>query len=110
MRCLEWIDEYVKKSRNPIELHTGVLNRMLYVICTTAITGYFNPYNKQTHREKVVGFEDFMKEPLVQEALSHAPRKGINLQRRIILTLISFRMYKAISLLGWLRRKQLENK
>ena len=110
VRCLEWIDEYVKKSRNPIELHTGVLNRMLYVICTTAITGYFNPYNKQIHREKVVGFEDFMKEPLVQEALSHAPRKGINLQRRIILTLISFRMYKAISLLGWLRRKQLENK
>lgn len=110
VRCFEWIDEYVKKSRNPIELHPGVLNRMLYVICTTAITGYFNPYNKQTHREKVAGFEDFMKERLVQEALSHAPRKGINLQRRIILSLISFRMYKAISLLGWLRRKQLENK
>ena len=110
VRCLEWIDEYVKKSRNPIELHTGVLNRMLYVICTTAITGYFNPYNKQTHREKVVGFEDFMKEPLVQEAMGYAPRKGMNIQRKIILYFIKFRMYKVIALLGWIRRKQLENK
>lgn len=110
VRCLEWIDEYVKKSRNPIDLHSGVLNRMLYVICTTAITGYFNPYNMQSHKEKVDGFRDFMKEPLVREAMSQAPRKGLNIQRKIILSLIYLRMYRAISLLGWLRRKQLENK
>lgn len=110
VRCLEWIDEYVKKSKNPIDLHPGILNRMLYVICTTAITGYFNPYNKQSHREKVAGFRDFMKESLVREAMSHAPRKGLNIQRKIILSLIYLRMYRAISLLGWLRRKQLENK
>ena len=110
VRCLEWINEYVKKSRNPFDLHSGVLNRMLYVICTTAITGYFNPYNKQSHREKVDGFRNFMNDTLVREAMYHAPRKGLNIQRKIILSLIYLRMYRAISLLGWLRRKQLENK
>ena len=110
VRCLEWIDEYVKSSRNTMYLHSGVLNRMLYVICTTAITGYFNPYNRQSHKEKVAGLSEFMSEPLVREAMSNAPREGLNFQRRIILTLISMKMYRAISLLGWLRRKQLENK
>ena len=110
VRCLEWIDEYVKSSRNTMDLHSGVLNRMLYVICTTAITGYFNPYNRQSHKEKVAGLSEFMSEPLVRVAMSNAPREGLNFQRRIILTLISMKMYRAISLLGWLRRKQLENK
>lgn len=110
VRCLEWIDEYVKISRNTMDLHSGVLYRMLYVICTTAITGYFNPNNRQSHKEKVSGFSEFMSEPLVREAMSNAPREGLNFQRRIILTLISMKMYRAISLLGWLRRKQLENK
>lgn len=110
VRCLEWIDRYVKKSRNPSDLHSSVLNRMLYVICTTAITGYFNPYNTQSHKEKVSGFKRFMAEPLVNEAIKYAKRKGLNLQRKIILGLISLRMYRVLALLGWLRRKQLENK
>lgn len=110
VRCLEWIDRYIKNSRTPIDLHTGILNRMLYVICTTAITGYFNPYNTQSHKEKVSGFKQFMAEPLVDEAMKYATRKGLNIQRKIILYLIFMRMYSVIALLGWLRRKQLGNK
>ena len=110
IRCLEWIDEFVKNSRNPVDLHGGVLNRMLYIICTTAITGYFNPQNVQSHKEKIEGFNLFMNEPLVNEAMIFAPRKGLDIMRRIILFLISNKMYRIISFLGWLRRKQLENR
>lgn len=110
IRCMEWIDGYVKHSKNPQNLHSAVLHRMLYVICTTAITGYFNPYNTQSHKEKVSGFKRFMAKPLVNEAIKYAKRKGLNLQRKIILGLISLRMYRVLALLGCLRRKQLENK
>lgn len=71
VRCMEWIDHYIECSRNDHEaLHKGVLNRMLYIICTTAITGYFNPNNQKTHKEKIKEFEMFMKESLVQAAIT----------------------------------------
>lgn len=108
VRCMEWIDEYIKKSRNPINLHYCVLNRMLYIICTTAITGYFNPYYKKSHKEKINEFRVFMAEPLVKEAMASNVNYNLNLQRKIIIILIRLKLYRAIALLGWLRRKQLE--
>ena len=110
LECMNWIDEFIKHSRNPRDLHMDVLNRMLYIICTTAITGYFNPYNIQSHQEKVKGFERFMSNPLCVEAIRKASRNGVNYQRRIILLLINLRMYRTLEIMGWLRRKQLENK
>lgn len=110
VRCMEWIDEYVKNSKNPKHLHPAVLNRMLYVICTTAITGCFNPYNPQKCKEKIKDFKRFLAEPLVAESLTKASRKGIGYQRRIILLLIDCKLYRMLQLFGWIRRKQLENK
>lgn len=110
IRCMEWIYEYVTHSRNPQDLHMAVLNRMLYVIVTTAITGYFNPYNPKPYKEKIVEFEIFMQEPFVDNAMKHAPRTGLNTQRKIILVIIKAKLYRLIEFLGWLRRKQMENK
>lgn len=110
VRCMEWIDNYVKNSSNPLDLHASVLNRMLYVICTTAITGYFNPYYNKCHQEKVSEFESFMREALVKDAMKSAPRNGLNKQRKVILALVKHKQYHLLALLGWLRRKQLENK
>ena len=83
---------------------------MLYIICTTAITGCFNPYNTQSFSEKVAEFEKFSQNKLVQEALRKAPRSGIDKQRRIILFLIDKRWYSIINFIGWLRRKQLKHR
>lgn len=110
VRCMEWIDNYVKSSSNPLDLHAGVLNRMLYIVCTTAITGYFNPYYNKSFHDKISEFEVFMSEPLVDKAMISASRDGLNLQRKIILLLVKYRLYCLIAFLGWLRRKQLENK
>ena len=110
VRCMEWIDNYVKSSCNPLDLHAGVLNRMLYIVCTTAITGYFNPYYNKSFHDKISEFEEFMSETLVDRAMVSASRDGLNLQRKIILLLIKYRLYCLIAFLGWLRRKQLENK
>lgn len=112
LKCMEWINEYVstKSRNNGVMLHNAVLNRMLFIICTTAITGYFNPYNTEPHKERVKGFQTFMKHSLCRDSMKYASRKGVNLQRKIILIMIRFKQYRLIELLGWLRRKQLENK
>lgn len=108
VRCMEWINNYIKNSQNTLDLHSCVLNRMLYIICTTAITGYFNPYYKKSHKEKINEFRIFMAEPLVKEAMASNVNYNLNLQRKIIILLIKLKLYRAIALLGWLRRKQLE--
>lgn len=108
--CMEWIDDFIKGSQNKIDLRSCLLNRMLYIICTTAITGYFNPYNTQTHEEKKKGFQNFMAKTLVMEAMHTGSRDGLNLQRRLILFLIEKKRYRILELLGWIRRKQLEHR
>lgn len=97
VRCMEWIDNYVKSSSNPLDLHAGVLNRMLYIVCTTAITGYFNPYYNKSFHDKISEFEVFMSEPLVDKAMISASRDGLNLQRKIILLLVKYRLYCLIA-------------
>lgn len=94
---MEWIDNYVKSSSNPLDLHAGVLNRMLYIVCTTAITGYFNPYYNKSFHDKISEFEVFMSEPLVDKAMISASRDGLNLQRKIILLLVKYRLYCLIA-------------
>lgn len=110
LRCMEWIDHYIKQSSNDREaLHKGVLNRMLYIICTTAITGYFNPYNKKPHKEKVEEFNKFMATPIVKEAIGN-PIGYLDWQRKVIIYMIKHLMYRGLEFLGWLRRKQLERR
>lgn len=110
LRCMEWIGEYIKQNDNYANLHFGLMNRMLYVICTTAITGYFNPYYSKSHSEKVKEFKLFIREPIVREALNHAITIGIGIQRKLILIIIRLKLYYVLEILGYLRRKQLENK
>ena len=62
------------------------------------------------HSEKVNEFKSFMSEPMVCEALHKAKTTGIGIQRRLILCFIRLKMYRVLEILGFLRRKQLENK
>lgn len=110
VQCLEWMDEYIKHSRNSIDMHPMLLNRCLYAIVTAAISGCFNPNDSTSFKEKKQHFQTFMSHSLCIEALNSGPRKGIDLQRRIVLLLIKYHLYLLISILGWMRRKQLENK
>lgn len=110
VECLKWMDEYIKHSSNKIDMHPMLLNRCLYAIVAVAISGCFNPNDSQTFADKKNCFCKFMSHPLCIEAIKYAPRKGLNLQRRVVLALIQLRQYRLLALLGWLRRKQLENK
>ena len=110
VRCMEWIDDYIQNKSENKNLHTSVLNRMLYVVCTTAVTGCFNPSSPLSYLEKVLMFENFLSHELVQDAIQNAPREGLNKQRRFILYLVEKKCFRLISLLGWMRKKQLEHR
>lgn len=110
VRCMEWIDTYIHEKSGNKNLHSLVLDRMLYVICTTAVTGCFNPNSPLSYKEKVIMFEKFLSHKLVQETLQNASRRGLNKQRKVVLYLVEKRCFRLISLLGWMRKKQLEHK
>lgn len=107
IRCFEWIKDYIQTSKNKEELEDKLYNRMLYVICTTAITGYFNPNNLDSYQDKVKKFKKFMNEPLVNYSLKNASREGISIERKGVLFLVETHQYFMLEILGKMRRKQL---
>ena len=107
VRCFEYIEEYVKNSENRAELQRKLYNRMLYVIVTTGITGYFNPANRSSYKEKVEGFQKFLEEPLLVKSLKYADYTGVSAQRKFILRCIQWKQFWVVAILGKMRRMQL---
>ena len=110
IRCFEYIRGYIKGNDNERTLEEQLFNRILYVIVTTAITGYFNPVNPQNYSERVRGFSVFLDEPLVKLSLQKASTNGLGIKRVIILTLIKMKWFRVIDILGRVRRYQLGTK
>lgn len=107
VRCFEYIEEYIQGSLNKEILEKNLYNRILYVIVTTGITGYFNPMNKISYREKVVGYKKFLKEPLIQRALEKADFEGLSEQRKFIINCVKANRFWIIAMLAVVRKIQL---
>lgn len=107
IRCFEYIEKYIKNSSNKVLLEKNLYNRMLYVIVTTGITGYFNPMNKTSYREKVAGYKKFLAEPLIQRSLKNANFEGLSNQRKLIIKCAELNQFWIIAILAKVRRIQL---
>lgn len=110
IKCFEWIKEYIKNCDNSKELLNMLYNRILYVVVTTAITGYFNPQNNQSFNEKKVGLLQFVNQSLIQESLKKASLKGLGIKRIIIITLVKIKCFWVLDVLGKIRRYELGHK
>ena len=113
IQCFEFIEDYVEHCKNADELKQNIYTRMLYVIVTTGITGYFNPENKDSYRNKVRKYREFLSMPLVKKSLKQGDMKKLSLQRRMILMLVNLNFSVgciALLILGRIRRKQLEKR
>lgn len=107
IRCFEYIEKYIQNSSNKALLGKNLYNRMLYVIVTTGITGYFNPMNKATYREKVAGYKKFLAEPLLQRSLKKADFEGLSYQRKFVINCVKLNQFWIIAMLAVVRRIQL---
>ena len=110
LACFEKIGSFIQKKADRTRLKPYFYNRLLYVIITAAISGYFNPDNDEPYKAKKKKFALYLNRPFVKAAIQHAPRTGLNTQRRIILHLIRDRCYFALAVLGKLRKVQKEKR
>lgn len=106
INCFKRIKNFIEKSSNKKELMPMLYNRLLYVIVTTAISGYFNPSNQENFKIKKRKYKEYLNNDLIKEALKKASWRGVGLERKLILLLIKFNCFRIIDFLAFIRKKQ----
>ena len=106
LKCFEKIKEFIKTSSNEEMLLPWFNNRLLYVIVTTAISGYFNPTNKEPYINKRDKYENYLKNPIVSEALKTNNLEGLSKQRLIVLIMIKYKQFWLLNIMGKIRKWQ----
>lgn len=109
IRCFERIRELIEESDNRDRLLPWFDNRLLYVIITTAISGYFNPDNPAPFKEKKRGYAAYLEQPIVRQALQTDNLRGLSRQRKAVLFLIRHRQFRALDMMGRARKWQKEH-
>ncbi len=105
LSCFEVIKDFVEKSDNREKLLTALYNRMLYVIVTTAISGYFSKGNEDAYSIKKKKFREYLEYPLVRETLENASKNKLDVKRKIVLIFIQVRMFCLIMIISRLNKK-----
>lgn len=106
LKCFEKIRGLIEDSPNRERLLPWFDNRLLYVIITTAISGYFNPDNPAPFPERKRGYAAYLQHPLVAGALRTKNLRGLSKQRRFVLFLIRHRQFRALDAMGRARKWQ----
>lgn len=106
VKCFESIKELIDTSENKETLNYWFNNRLLYVIVTTAISGYFNPSNTEPYKVKKSKYCKYLENDIIQYALQKNNNKELSKQRKIILWLIRNKQFWIINLLGKIRKWQ----
>ena len=104
--CFKEIKKTLQKNEKYNEILPLYYNRLLYVIVTTAISGYFNPDNKENYKVKKMNCKKYLKNELVQEAFKYSTWKGIGIQRKIIIIFLKIKFFAGINILANIRKKQ----
>ena len=110
IKCFEKIKAFIDTSDNKEMLKPWFDNRLLYVIVTTAISGYFNPTNTEPYVDKKRKYAVYLEKPIVKEALKTKNTVGIGKQREVVLFFIKHRMYWIVNMMGKMRKWQKEHR
>lgn len=110
VKCFEKIKNFIESSKNKERLLPWLNNRLLYVIITTAISGYFNPTNTEPYADKKRKYAAYLEKPIIKEALKTKNLDGLSMQRKIVLWMIKHRMFWMLNLMGIIRKWQKEHR
>ena len=110
IKCFEKIKAFIDTSDNKEMLMPWFDNRLLYVIVSTAISGYFNPTNTEPYADKKRKYAAYLEKTIVKEALQTKNTVGIGKQREVVWFFIKHRMYLMLDIMGRMRKWQKEHK
>ncbi len=93
-------------SNDDEEMMGYFYNRLLCSIISSAISGFFNPNNKDKFKIKKQKYIQFLKNDLIKESLEKGNDKLLDSQRKFVLFCIKNNMYHFISAIARLRMLQ----
>ncbi|MDZ4180232.1 MAG: glycosyltransferase [Coriobacteriia bacterium] len=100
LACFDKIRRLVESSDNRAVLLPWLRNRLLYVVVTTAVSGYFNPGNPEPYGLRKRAYTRYLETPIIGDALASGRATGMSLSRRVVLYLVRRRMFWALDLAG----------
>lgn len=106
VKCFEKIKKQINSSDNRENLTYWFNNRLLYVIITTAISGYFSPVNKETFHIKKIKYKTYLNHEIVKNALCSGNEQGLSKSRKITLFFIKRNMFEIVAVIAYLRNWQ----
>lgn len=106
VRAFEKIQKLLIESPRCDQLMPWFYNRFAYAVIATAVSGYFNPCNEQSYKQKKESFINYLAKPIVQECLANVSTEGMPINYRLVLWLIKNKMIEVLYLLGTARRWQ----
>ncbi|WP_461226637.1 glycosyltransferase family 2 protein [Lacticaseibacillus suihuaensis] len=108
--CFEYILNIIKsydsKDDRKERLTRMLDTRILYVIVTTAISGIFNPCNKQPYSKRKNELKSFLEIGLVKHAMIFGDYGKLDINRRLVIVFLRRRCFFPISLLALVRHVQ----
>ncbi len=108
--ALEKIKNSLENSENKENLLYWFYNRILYIIITTVISGFFNPDNDEPYKIKKKKCKSFLSNSMIVEALKLNNNDDLSFQRKFILFLINNKLFFLLNIIGIIRRRQKANR
>lgn len=110
VECFNEIERLINNYSNKDKLYKALYNRMLYVIITTAISGFFSPTNyKEKYYVQRKKFKKFMSQKLLIDSMNKANISSLDKKRKIIYFFIKYKMYLIVKLFAYIRHRQKQN-
>lgn len=106
IKCFEKIKKLIYESKNREKLLECFYNRMVYVIITTSISGYFNPCNCDSYNIRVKNYKKYLSNALVKETFENASLKDVSFLRKVIFKLIVNKRFFVINTISLIRNRQ----
>ncbi len=106
LKCFDKIKQMIQDDPDREALMKSFYNRMVYVIITTAVSGYFHPDYHETYTERKKSFAKYLLHPLIQETMENANLKNLSIQRKIIMFFIRYKTTPFLYIAGYMRKLQ----
>lgn len=106
LKCYEKIAQEIVSCDNSNVLNRWLNNRLIYVMITTAISGYFSPKNRESFFTKRKKYVEYLNRDILKEALMASETDGLSLSRKVTFYLIKYRCFLCISFFAKIRMLQ----
>lgn len=104
--CFEEIRKKVGILPDNEEIIKLYRNRFVFAIVAATISGFFNPGNIETFTQKKEKCKQYLRNPLVKDALYNADLEGISKNRKLVVFLLRREKFTLIQLMGIFRKWQ----